>query len=224
MKSPIPEDLKEKDETNEDRSIEEKLSAFGDRVEQIMQIILKLPDLFDNSLQDLNSKVTNLQNQLTAINQDPSTLTSSSAPGGPPRIPPLRILETLREQFKEFKNVKKCPNCSEVIKDYNIKICEKCGAELIKERKTNFENFMVKFIEDMQLEIEMQQAYIKKLEKQVKIKSKIISQMTESQWIDDQDSLGRTRIPRAPRKGNWGYGRKLNLWDGWDGILYLKNI
>jgi small GTP-binding protein len=209
MKSPIPENLKKKIEPNEDKSVEEKLSAFGDIVEKIMQIILKLPDLFDNSLQDLNSKVTNLQNQLTAINQDTSTLKLSSSG--------TQTLEKLREQFKEFKNVKKCPNCSDVIKNKNIKICEKCGSDLIKERKTNFENYMVNFIEDMQLEIELQQASVKKLEKQVKIKTKIISQRTESQWTEDQDSLGKTRVARAPRgRGNWGYGHS----DGWDGVLY----
>ena len=54
------------------------------------------------------------------------------------------------------------------------------------------------------MEIELQQAYIKSLEKQVKIKTKIISQMTESQWTDDQDSLGRTRALRAPRGGETG--------------------
>ena len=81
--------------------IEEKLTAFGDIVEKIMQIILKIPDLVDISLQDVNSKVSNLQNQLTAINQDISSLKSrpggspaaaapaaSSAPGGSPGGPP----------------------------------------------------------------------------------------------------------------------------------------
>ncbi|MBY8992675.1 MAG: hypothetical protein KGD58_18165 [Candidatus Lokiarchaeota archaeon] len=85
--------------------MEEKLSAFGDIVEKIMQIVLKIPDLVDNSIQDVNSKLTNLQNQLTAMNQDITTLRSRPAgspgiaapalssspgapPGGPPRSPP----------------------------------------------------------------------------------------------------------------------------------------
>ncbi|MFW9897453.1 MAG: hypothetical protein ACFFD7_16735 [Candidatus Thorarchaeota archaeon] len=80
--------------------MEEKLSAFGDIVEKIMQIVLKIPDLVDQSLQDVNSKVANLQNQLTSINRDISALKSStgvapaavtavsSAPGGPPGGPP----------------------------------------------------------------------------------------------------------------------------------------
>ncbi|MFW9785355.1 MAG: hypothetical protein ACFFFB_23950, partial [Candidatus Heimdallarchaeota archaeon] len=46
--------------------IEEKLNAFGDIVEKIMQIVLKIPDLVDHSLQDVNSRVSNLQNQLNA--------------------------------------------------------------------------------------------------------------------------------------------------------------
>ncbi|MFW9896925.1 MAG: hypothetical protein ACFFD7_14055 [Candidatus Thorarchaeota archaeon] len=81
--------------------MEEKLNAFGDIVEKIMQIVLKIPDLVDRSLQDVNSKVANLQNQLTSINRDISALKSnaglapaaaaatvSSAPGGPPGGPP----------------------------------------------------------------------------------------------------------------------------------------
>ena len=91
-------------ESTKKAPMEEKLSAFGDIVEKIMQIVLKIPDLVDNSLQDINSKVSNLQNQLTAVNRDISTLKSrsgagpagvapaapatSGAPGGPPRSPP----------------------------------------------------------------------------------------------------------------------------------------
>jgi hypothetical protein len=84
--------------------MEEKLNAFGDIVEKIMQIVLKIPDLVDNSLQGINSKVTNLQNQLNAVNNDIRSLKSGSgiapttsaptaasvpgAPPGPPGPPP----------------------------------------------------------------------------------------------------------------------------------------
>ena len=85
--------------------MEEKLNAFGDIVEKIMQIILKIPDLVDISLQDVNSKVSNLQNQLNAMNGDITALKSrpvaagapsvsaaprapGGAPGGPPPPPP----------------------------------------------------------------------------------------------------------------------------------------
>ena len=88
-------------DTTRKAPIEEKINAFCDIIEKIMQIILKIPDLVDISLQDVNSKVSNLQNQLTAINRDISSLKSrsggspaaaaavvSSAPGGPPGGPP----------------------------------------------------------------------------------------------------------------------------------------
>ncbi len=79
--------------------MEEKLNAFGDIVEKIMQIILKIPDLVDISLQDVNSKVSNLQNQLNAMNGDITALKSRPAaaagapaapraPGGAPGSPP----------------------------------------------------------------------------------------------------------------------------------------
>lgn len=85
--------------------MEEKLNAFGDIVEKIMQIVLKIPDLVDNSLQGINSKVTNLQNQLNAVNNDIRSLKSGSgiapttsapsaavsAPGGPPGPPPRSV-------------------------------------------------------------------------------------------------------------------------------------
>ncbi|MFW9772127.1 MAG: hypothetical protein ACFFEO_08185 [Candidatus Thorarchaeota archaeon] len=84
--------------------IEEKLNAFGDIVEKIMQIVLKIPDLVDHSLQDVNSRVSNLQNQLNALSSDISAMktrgvaggvaastTASSAPGGPPGPPPRNV-------------------------------------------------------------------------------------------------------------------------------------
>ncbi|KKM54061.1 hypothetical protein LCGC14_1553770, partial [marine sediment metagenome] len=58
-------------------------------------IVLKIPDLVDISIQDVNSKISNLQDQLNGINQDVSTLkarpvavAASAAPGGPPGPPP----------------------------------------------------------------------------------------------------------------------------------------
>ena len=81
--------------------LEEKLNAFGDIIEKIMQIILKIPDLVDRSIQNINSKVSSLQTQVNAINSSlggvkgagaaisptvTSTATSPS-PGGPPPPP-----------------------------------------------------------------------------------------------------------------------------------------
>jgi hypothetical protein len=89
--------------------LEEKLNAFGDIVEKIMQIVLRIPDLVDQSLQSINSKVANLQTQVNALNNDlaavkgktgvttPTTLSTTpsapissslgSPPGGPPPPP-----------------------------------------------------------------------------------------------------------------------------------------
>jgi len=76
------------------------------------------------------------------------------------------------------------------------------------------------------LEIELQQAYIKSLEKQVKIKTNRKEfRPPGTEWVephqeDEPRVLRKLDAPRIPRKENWGYGRKLNPWDGWDGILY----
>lgn len=84
--------------------MEEKLNAFGEIVEKIMQIVLKIPDLVDQSLQGINSNVSNLQNQLNAVNSEISALKSrsgiapaasapaaASSPGGPPGGPPRSV-------------------------------------------------------------------------------------------------------------------------------------
>ena len=44
--------------------MEEKLNAFGDIIEKIMQIALKIPDLLDRSLQDIISGVNEIQSEL----------------------------------------------------------------------------------------------------------------------------------------------------------------
>ena len=85
-------------ESTKKAPIEEKLDAFGEIIEKIMTIVLKIPDLVDISIQDVNSKISNIQNQLNGINQDVSTLKAKpagvgapaapSAPGGPPGPPP----------------------------------------------------------------------------------------------------------------------------------------
>jgi len=56
--------------------MEEKLNAFCILFEKIMQILLKSADLVDNSLQGVNSMVSNFQNQLTNINSDITSLKS----------------------------------------------------------------------------------------------------------------------------------------------------
>jgi len=79
--------------------LEEKLNAFGDIIEKIMSIVLRIPDLVDQSLGAVNEKVSNLQNQLNSLNirsaggpaTTAPTVASSAparAPGGPPGGPP----------------------------------------------------------------------------------------------------------------------------------------
>ena len=83
--------------------LEEKLNAFGDIIEKIMSIVLRIPDLVDQSLDAVNEKVSNLQNQLNSLNirsaggpatTAPTVASSAPArapdgpPGGPPGGPP----------------------------------------------------------------------------------------------------------------------------------------
>jgi len=86
--------------------IEEKLNAFGDIVEKMMMMILRIPDLVDQSLATLNQKISTLESRINNMNNDvaalktrgsgatpmvstPSTPTSAPPPsGGPPGGPP----------------------------------------------------------------------------------------------------------------------------------------
>ena len=82
--------------------LEEKLNAFGDIIEKIMSIVLRIPDLVDQSLGTVNEKVSNLQNQVNSLNSQiiqsrsggaPAVAPGTSAPatrapGGPPGGPP----------------------------------------------------------------------------------------------------------------------------------------
>ncbi len=81
--------------------LEEKLNAFGDIIEKIMSIVLRIPDLVDQSLGVVNDKVTSLQNQLNTLNNQirsggapaaamPTTAAPVTTPalGGPPGVPP----------------------------------------------------------------------------------------------------------------------------------------
>jgi len=86
--------------------IEEKLNAFGDIVEKMMIMILRIPDLVDQSILTINQKISTLESRITTMNNDVSALKTrgglaspviaspsapSSAPppsGGPPGGPP----------------------------------------------------------------------------------------------------------------------------------------
>jgi len=90
--------------------LEEKLNAFGDIVERMMSVILRIPDLVDQSLVVVNQKISTLESRLESrfntLNNEVSALRTkgggsspviaspsspSSAPppsGGPPGSPP----------------------------------------------------------------------------------------------------------------------------------------
>ena len=74
--------------------IEEKINAFGDIIEKIMSIVLRIPDLVDNSLSGINQHITSLETRINTMNSDITSLKSrpvsapGGAPGGPPGPPP----------------------------------------------------------------------------------------------------------------------------------------
>ncbi|MFX1259640.1 MAG: hypothetical protein ACFFAN_17435 [Promethearchaeota archaeon] len=84
--------------------LEEKVNSFGDIVEKIMSIVLRIPDLVDNQLSGINQQISNLQSRVNAMNNDlaairtrgmttpvsPGGLPGGSPPppGGPPGGPP----------------------------------------------------------------------------------------------------------------------------------------
>jgi len=84
-------------ESTKKAPIDEKLNAFGDIIEKIMQIVLKIPDLVDITIQDVNSQISNLQSQIGGMNQEITALkarpvavagpATSGAPGAPPPPP-----------------------------------------------------------------------------------------------------------------------------------------
>ncbi len=90
--------------------LEEKLNAFGDIVERMMFVILKIPDLVDQSLASVGQRISTLESRITTINNEVSALRtrgtgtspviaapsapvsapppSAGPPGGPPGGPP----------------------------------------------------------------------------------------------------------------------------------------
>jgi hypothetical protein len=76
--------------------LEEKLNAFGDIVERMMSVILKIPDLVDQSLATVNQKIFSLESQFTKINNEVSSLRTKgvgaspviAAPASPNSAPP----------------------------------------------------------------------------------------------------------------------------------------
>jgi len=65
--------------------LEEKLNAFGDIIEKIMSIVLRIPDLVDQSLGTVSDRVASLQNQINSLNSQISSIQVGS--GGVPATP-----------------------------------------------------------------------------------------------------------------------------------------
>ncbi|MBY9010803.1 MAG: hypothetical protein KGD70_00350 [Candidatus Lokiarchaeota archaeon] len=90
--------------------LEEKLNAFGDIVERMMSVILRIPDLVDQSLAGVGQRIAALESRITTMNNEVSALRtrgtgaspviaspsapasapppSAGPPGGPPGGPP----------------------------------------------------------------------------------------------------------------------------------------
>ena len=54
--------------------LEEKLNSFGDIVEKMMFMILKIPDLVEQSLTAINQKISTLETRINTINSDLNTM------------------------------------------------------------------------------------------------------------------------------------------------------
>ncbi|MFX1396993.1 MAG: hypothetical protein ACFFAS_08110 [Promethearchaeota archaeon] len=70
--------------------IEDKVNQFGEIIEKIMSIVLRIPDLVDNSLSGISQQIYSLETRLNAVNSDIASLKSRAgiAPGAPPGPPP----------------------------------------------------------------------------------------------------------------------------------------
>ena len=76
--------------------LEEKLNAFGDIVERMMSVILKIPDLVDQSLAVVNQKISTLESRFNTINNEVSSLRTKgvgtspviASPTSPSSVPP----------------------------------------------------------------------------------------------------------------------------------------
>jgi hypothetical protein len=90
--------------------LEEKLNAFGDIVEKMMFMILKIPDLVEQSIAAINQKISTIETRINTINNEVNNIKKGSGlstpiiatpttpisapppptgpPGGPPGGPP----------------------------------------------------------------------------------------------------------------------------------------
>ena len=73
--------------------IEDKVNAFGDIIEKIMSIVLRIPDLVDNSLNGINQKIASLESRVSSMNSQyaggmSGAPTGAGMPPPPPGTPP----------------------------------------------------------------------------------------------------------------------------------------
>jgi len=74
--------------------LDEKVNAFGSIIEKIMSIVLRIPDLVDNSLNGINQQISSLESRINAMNGEINSLKTRgvAAPGAsigsPPPPPP----------------------------------------------------------------------------------------------------------------------------------------
>jgi len=67
MESYSSDDIKKKRRKNFNNSIEEKMNDFLDITEKMMVMILRIPDLVENSLQNIDIRINNIQNQINRL-------------------------------------------------------------------------------------------------------------------------------------------------------------
>ena len=75
--------------------LEEKVNSFGEIVEKIMAIVLRIPDLVDETLAGLNQQISSLEGRVNAMNSDLAGIKARgvAAPaGGAPRLALWRLV------------------------------------------------------------------------------------------------------------------------------------
>jgi len=60
-------DIKKKRRKNFNNSIEEKMNNFLDITEKMMVLILRIPDLIEKSLRNIDIRINNIQNQIDRL-------------------------------------------------------------------------------------------------------------------------------------------------------------
>ncbi|MBY9008952.1 MAG: hypothetical protein KGD74_03690 [Candidatus Lokiarchaeota archaeon] len=105
--------------------IEEKLNNYIDTVERMMSVILKIPDLVDQSLATVNQKIATLESRINGTSNQKSA-PPPPKPHGAPTIPPQG-----RESYPYPIISSPFPNWS---RGARWIYCQKCGMNITKEK------------------------------------------------------------------------------------------